>query len=378
MKIIVLAKTNLNFDGRILSHLDALTECFPKANILFLLIPDGKTNVHLPPSIQLKEVNFILRKLFSKSVILQFVTAFVFAIYQIATILKHKPKIITVNDLSAALGPVILSFFTRLNIVYDDHELFERPTKAVEYFWFYVEKRIVKIANCIIVANKERAKILSYIFKPKCKIVVVTNHPYNKKSSYNNAINKTLREIKKKNKIILHQGRIFNERGSQEIKQIITQLPHDWCFCAIGVPKIEFDALFDEGNYDKSKFVNLGYVNYDQVQSIWNEVDASIIIYKPNFINNRYCAPNRLFFALSTGIPIIVNRENPVLSEVINKNKNGISIKEDKVCVSSFFENYNKYKEYANLSVSKHTGQENKDNISRIYSLLLTSHYNKQ
>ena len=373
MKIIVFAKTNLTFDGRILTHLDALTEGFPKANILFLLFPDGNTDVNLSPSIQIREFNFKLRKLFSKYVILQYVTALVFAIYQIATILKYKPKIITVCDLSAALGPVILSFFTRLNIIYDDHELFERPTNIIEYFWYYVERRILKIANGIIVANKERRKILYFIFKPKCKMVVVTNHPYNKKNTYNNPINKRLKEIKKKNKILLHQGRIFNERGSKEIKQIINQLPHDWCFCTIGVPNREFNALFDEGLYDKSKFINLGYVNYDEVQSIWNEVDASIIIYKSNFINNRYCAPNRLFFALNTGVPIIVNKENPILSEVIKNNKNGILIQEDKVCVSSFFENYNKYKEYANLSVSKHTDQENKNNIINIYSFLLTS-----
>jgi len=371
MKIIVFAKTNLTFDGRILSHLDKLTEGFPKANILFLLLPDGKTDVNLSPSIQIKEFNFKLRKFFSKYVILQFVTALVFAIYQIVTILKYKPKIITVHDLSAALGPVILSFFTRLNIIYDDHELFERPTNVVEYFWYYVERRILKIANGIIVANKERQKIIYFIFKPKCRIVVVENYPYYKNNTQNTQINNALKEIKKKNKILLHQGRIFNERGAKEIKQIINQLPYDWCFCAIGVPNKEFNALFEEVLYDKSKFINLGYVNYNEVQSIWNEVDATIIIYKTNFINNRYCAPNRLFFALKTGIPIIVNKENPILAETIRNNKNGILIQEDKVCVSSFFENYNKYKENANSIVSKHTDKENDNKIINIYSLLI-------
>jgi glycosyltransferase involved in cell wall biosynthesis len=368
MKILSSAKTNLNFDGRILSHLDMLSECFSEVEILFLLLPDNKTCINLPSSIKLKEFNFKLRLFFSKYLLLQAITAFLFGIYQIINILKYKPNIITVNDLSAALGPVLLSYFIKINIIYDDHELFERPKSFSQFFWHFIEKRIIKISSGLIVANDERRKILYHIFKPKCKITIITNHPFDKYNSYNTSVINTLKKIKSDNKkILLHQGRVFKERGLIEIKQILSQMPSDWSFCTLGVPKKEFESLFDDLSYDEDRFINLGYVNYNDLQSIWNEVDATIIIYKSNLINNRYCAPNRLFFALKSGIPIISNQDNPILSRIIKDNKNGFLVSENGVFVSSFFENYFSLKQNANLSATKFSNNQNKINLIYTY-----------
>jgi len=345
MKIIHFAKTNLTYDGRILTHLNTLNQGFRDLKMLFILLPDGKTKVDLSPNIRLKEFRFMFRKVFSKNILLQSITSLAFAFFQVFQILKFKPNIITVHDRSAALGPVILSFFVKLNIIYDDHELFEKPNDIVNKVWFAIEKRIINTAKLVFVANKQRCRIIKKIFNLDNSPIIIENFP-NRSNSKNAELIDKIKVIKTTKKILLHQGRIFEERGLKEIKEIIKQLPDEWVLCTIGVPDYEFSMLNDNQLYS-SKIYNFGYVKYEEVESIWREADATIIIYKTELINNRYCAPNRLYFAVEAQVPIIANKSNPVLYNYINSAKIGYLINERNVDVSNFFINYNLYKNNA-------------------------------
>ena len=46
-------------------------------------------------------------------------------------------------------------------------------------------------------------------------------------------------------------------------------------------------------------------------------------MYKPYNLNNKYCAPNRVYLAYYFGKPIIVNEDNPVLRSFVKKAGSG-------------------------------------------------------
>ena len=51
-------------------------------------------------------------------------------------------------------------------------------------------------------------------------------------------------------------------------------------------------------------------------------------MYKPYDLNNKYCAPNRVYLAYYFGKPIIVNDDNPVLNSFVKKSGSGEVINE--------------------------------------------------
>ena len=86
-------------------------------------------------------------------------------------------------------------------------------------------------------------------------------------------------------------------------------------------------------------------------------------MYKPYNLNNKYCAPNRVYMAYYFGKPIIVNEDNPVLNsfvkklgfgEVINENSNFVRVFENlekscNVVMQPYFKNDSHPKNIINI-----------------------------
>jgi hypothetical protein len=353
MRILAFAKTDLKYDGRILSNMNSLVKAFPEMDIIFIVLPHSYTDLYLIPRVKIVDYRFILRKYLSKYKLLQPITAFAFALFQMKSILKYRPKAVIVHDRSAALGPLLSSYFMKFRIVYDDHELFERPQGMFDKFWFLVEKKIIQKAHINLTANLYRKRIITSLFKMKNHPTVIDNIPFIKPDTIVSADCRVkidnIMGIRANYRVILHQGRIFDERGLYELKSIIDTLPEEWKLCLVGAPDEEVKQLL-EGCRNRKKVFNVGYIHYDELHTIWEQVDATIIIYKSALINNRYCAPNRMYYALSFGIPLIVNQSNPVLMGTIKKYANGYAFNEQKLDVQPFFSQYSDFR----LNALKH------------------------
>ena len=105
----------------------------------------------------------------------------------------------------------------------------------------------------------------------------------------------------------------------------------------MGIEKEVFNNFLIKYQLDPLKFIFIGKVKYSQISGIWNSVDAGIIFYETSKINNRFCAPNRLFLAANFGKPLIVNK-NPVLIDFINQHNSGVLF-EKKIKTQSFLIN---------------------------------------
>jgi len=66
-------------------------------------------------------------------------------------------------------------------------------------------------------------------------------------------------------------------------------------------------------------------VPYDEIVKGTLSADLTIALYDPNIPNNKYASPNKLFEAMASKIPIIVN-ENTSMADIVRKEKCGIII----------------------------------------------------
>jgi glycosyltransferase involved in cell wall biosynthesis len=66
-------------------------------------------------------------------------------------------------------------------------------------------------------------------------------------------------------------------------------------------------------------------VPYEEIVKGTLSADLTIALYDPNIPNNKYASPNKLFEAMASKIPIIVN-ENTSMADIVRKEKCGIII----------------------------------------------------
>jgi len=69
------------------------------------------------------------------------------------------------------------------------------------------------------------------------------------------------------------------------------------------------------GNVD----MDLNGVPYEEIVQNMLEADLTIALYDPSIPNNKYASPNKLFESMASGIPIIVNGNNPMENIVRNE-----------------------------------------------------------
>ena len=96
----------------------------------------------------------------------------------------------------------------------------------------------------------------------------------------------------------------------------------------MGGTEADFIKFKEENELPDNKFLFIGSVNYEVLPLFWKKGCASIVMYLPTYTNNRLCAPNRLYLSYFLGLPIIVNKDNPVLFDFIDSYKAGGFVEE--------------------------------------------------
>lgn len=87
---------------------------------------------------------------------------------------------------------------------------------------------------------------------------------------------------------------------------------------------IGWDFLLEEKIKPFSNIFFHGHKQHSELLKLLDDYHISIIGYRPYSFNNKYCAPNKLYEALSLSLPIIGNNLNPPLVEIIKEEECGI------------------------------------------------------
>ena len=350
-KIAVAVKTDLKYDGRVLNHLEIISELFENSKIYLLYLADGPTLPQLPKNVIINEVKLLTRNL-PKSWPFQIIKNIEYALKTMIHLFAIKPQLIHIHDELALLGPYIYGKInSKVKIIYDDHELkhMEENISLREKIEKNLEEKIFLLSDAIIVANEHRKDFLLRKIPrlKKDKMYVVENWvSENKEKSFD------FSPLKISKKILLHQGVLNQNRCDHLLASLSLSLPIDWQIGILGVSKSAFNSFISKYDLKIENFIFFGKVNYSQINSIWMKIDGGVIFYETKKINNRLCAPNRLFLSTNLGKPIIVN-SNPVLKEFVEKNKFGC-VYDNNEEEFDFFKNYNLYEANAKNIIGRY------------------------
>lgn len=355
----VFYRTNLKYDGRVCAIIRTLALSFPEDIVYLYEYPlndeyfnDFPKNVKIIKSKLIfgtKRVNHLIQK----------IKGIIYAINCLCFLIKKKPKTIQVHHEVLMYGPLLYKLLNKRNVlVYNDEEMFFPRKKEHVKLKDKVEFKLIESSELVIITNEYRKKALFYLHRKK-KIkdhIIVDNFVFepNGKSLSSEILNKIKRIKQENKKILIHQGVINSTRGSELLVKVAKDIPDNWSLCFIGVKDNLYDIFLKELPENvKSNIQNLGYIPYDELNSFYKYVDASVIFYLPTSFNNNYCAPNRLYSAVNNGLPVIVNSDNYTLSVFIKQHQNGMSINQGSN-LKRFFEHYNRFQDKAENMVGKY------------------------
>jgi len=330
-KIVFIAKTDLNKDGRILNELRILKNKFKnKIFIEFILMADKPLNIVIE---DVDRFHFISTRIRNNS-LLRIFTVFEFTVKALIKLFRTKPDVIHAEDTAITLPVYLYSLLKGKNvvIVYDDHELPNENETIQLKFLQKVETLLMARSAHIIFANKERQDYLTNVSNLNLSnSSYLLNLPYFE--NVNNALSSEvipIYQFKEENqlKFIMHQGIIEEERGRLKLADFSKKLPKHVKILIVGVSKKYFEEFIEEYNLDEFNFHFIGAVPYYVLNDYWKLADASIVMYLPKYLNNKLCAPNRLYISYNHRLPIIVNIDNPVLSNFVKTNNCGLFIED--------------------------------------------------
>ncbi|WP_343486610.1 hypothetical protein [Allomuricauda sp. d1] len=316
-KIVFIAKTNINTDGRILNELRVLEEWNKDLIVDFILFPDKKVTISFDDSVRLHQINNRLRH--NKLLRLFTVLEFTFKAFRLLN--RLKPNIIHAQD-SAVILPVLLFRLigNRFWLIYDDHEVPNENGPFINKIWHAFENFLMKKSDAVIMANKERMLYLIEKQQLPNNIFYFLNLPYfdvNPSTAPSSLVQSKLDELEQHKKggtrFIIHQGPLKTERGRQHLADFCKSLPTPYVILLLGGTEADFFKFKKENGLQDDKLFFIGNVNYEVLPLFWKKGCASIVMYLPTYTNNKLCAPNRLYLSYFIGLPIIVNKDNPVL-----------------------------------------------------------------
>src|SRR5690606_20452927 len=175
-KVVFIAKTNLNTDGRILNQLRLLKNNFVnKLDIYFILFPDKRTKNDLNNLCTIIEIN----NLFRHNKMFRIFTVLFFTIKSLFVLFRLKPTLIHCQDIAVVIPVYFYKIFrsNKVKIIYDDHEMPNENDNIQYKIMTFFEHKLMRISDLVLFANEERM----LIYKNKINFLKVDyflNLPY--------------------------------------------------------------------------------------------------------------------------------------------------------------------------------------------------------
>lgn len=331
-KIVMLLRTkSLNYDDRVRKESQMLRRLGHRVVIALVESDNNATETFEWEGVACQRVG--LKSRFLPKGRFAFVKTIEMYLRFLCVIAREKPSIVWLHNMELGGMAACSSFFREVMgtdwVVWDQHEL---PSERIlrSGLLRYAVKKAVSSTDGTIVANRQRRTISRRLGLLQAPAVVLENYA-----------------------------------GERFVNQSKTELPSDvsdWLsgaayFVAQGgaSPRRNFDSLAEAvirgghrlvvvGDRPDKKVSSLcerfgaealhrhiyftGWVHQDEVARYIDSASAAIIFYSMRSINGRFCAPNRLYQALSRGVPVVVG-VNPPMKSVVLKYRCGVVVPTD-------------------------------------------------
>lgn len=356
--------TNLHYDGRVYMVVAALAEACAQDTVYIYEYPDKhRTYPELPENVRIVRPGLLFGRLTAKP--FKFLKTIEYALRSLLFLLVKHPRSIQVHHEIVMYAPILYKVFSpRTLLVYDDKELYHIRDRNMGKAEFHAEYCLIRKSDMVITANEFRDKAVRFMHRGRIKNSLVFHNvvfriasaetPATSATALSEKIRQRVVSLKAENKrLLLHQGLVSKQRGEDLITGLAGQLPPGWVMVFIGIPEADFARVQQNVRTDKQDaLVNLGYVNYKELDDLYSYVDACAVFYLSGTFNNKFCAPNRLYAALNSGKPILVNADNFVLSHAALSHNAGLPIRTPQES-AQFFDRLTEYEQ--NAAVLKYT-----------------------
>jgi glycosyltransferase involved in cell wall biosynthesis len=277
---------------------------------------------------EFKRIRLLTRNL-PKNIFFWVIKYFEFFLRVFFGLVKQRPNVVFCHDLMPLIPSFVYAKLFSKKFIYDSHEIHRAilsPFKP-QLFWEKVETYIINHSNLTFITDHHRMEyMITKAAVSRNKIVALYNFPYLKELSVSQK--GKLSEIDQTRKKIIYTGIIMPGRY---IDTVISSIP-SWNeaadFYLVGDGGTEYiqelsDLARKIGVYHRVKF--MGAVKWNELVDYIDSSNAAFAFYKDNCLNNYYCSPNKLYEALSAGIPVI-GTSNPMIEEVLTKLDFGVCI----------------------------------------------------
>ena len=225
------------------------------------------------------------------------------------------------NDFYSAV-PVLRHRKKFKKIIYDAHELYIPNALSKmglkSYIFYRLEKAALRKADGIICAQHERAVIMETHYKLLRTPTVVQNisklDECNKKLP--DDLENELNAFFKKNDItIVYAGKVRPDSKVEELLDLLEYNGKPYNVLIVGggesLDSMKHNAL----QYKNINVFFTGALPFEMMGTVLKQCGIAYMYYPVSDLNNKYCAPNKLYEYASIGLPTVCN-ENPTIKEL--------------------------------------------------------------
>ena len=315
-KVVFILWGNINYDGRVQKEIHTLLKNgYEVELVLQNFVQDDLTKYDF----KIRYFNFTPKS----HPIGNFLLPFQFCSAAAKLLKEIHPDIVHCNDLNTLYaGYLYKKSGADFKLVYDAHELY--PEHFIDLtrrtWWNFVEKRLLRHADEIILPEKNRA---SY-FKKKYGINhvhIIENFPIQRQLLPDNYLEEI--EPASKGKIkLLYVGAMSENRGIIQMVNAMPLLPKDYCLLLVGQVSATMvrtlrDLVFMNGL--AYRVFILQPVENKNVINVINSADIGLVFYNGATLNDYYCASNKLFEFIVCSKYVVTN-DYPGLKETVEAN----------------------------------------------------------
>ncbi|MGQ1615499.1 glycosyl transferase family 1 [Acinetobacter baumannii] len=208
-------------------------------------------------------------------------------------------------------------------VIWDHHELPPSWFMKNKLLMYFFKKAYLK-ADIIIHANEPRQKYLEKKLGTNAIYsYIISNYP--EKVVYEEAFLNPVGEdwLSENEKFIYLQNSLQDNRYGQEVIKAAIACGYK----VFHAGKIDSNYI-EKHNLDPKKIYFAGYLSIEQINRVLKKCCFTIVLYKQNSLNQIFCDANRLYHAMSLGVPLIVGN-NPTLVEATEGYKNFVCLDDD-------------------------------------------------
>ncbi|MBI4312527.1 MAG: glycosyltransferase family 4 protein [Chloroflexi bacterium] len=237
------------------------------------------------------------------------------------------------HDLPTLLPAYLAARCTGARLVYDAHELWtEQGTRYSDReAWRKLERWLLRRVDGVVAVNNSRATIMHEEYGSRVKPVVVRNCP-----PASNSLDRSSQPLRRfvaaqgasEAIIVLYQGSIAAERGYEALVDAAEFFESGTVAVLLGYGNDAYVASLHERVRRKGLEGKVFFhpaVPNSQILEYTASADLGVVFYDDSCRNNRYCAPNKLYDYMMTGIPSVAS-DLPGIQEVVQADDVGVTV----------------------------------------------------